>query len=346
MKTLDLLERLRGRNNEGIVALTIILLVLFVGALNPGFLSLATVFNILRNSYEPLLFALGVMLVLLMGGIDVSFDAVGIFAGYTTSVLIANGALPGHLWLMFLISMLIGVALGAINALIVSLGRLSILIVTLGTRGIFVGVLLAFIGSSFISNLPMSLQSFNIDYIYRTHTTTGQLAGLQVLVIPIAIVCLLIDFGLRFTVIGRGIYAIGGSEEAARRAGFSVGLIKAIVFCCAGALAGIAGMVHVSLIGFANPQDIVGNELIVIAAVVLGGVSISGGRGSVLGTVLGVLLLELIWYCLIILGVQSTWDNVAIGSMIFVGIALQVKRAPGAIKLSSTRCAKPNGSPS
>jgi len=82
--------------------------------------------------------------------------------------------------------------------------------------------------------------------------------------------------------------------------------------------------VHVSLIGFANPQDLVGNELIVIAAVVLGGASIFGGRGSVLGTVLGVLLLELIQYCLIILGVESSWDNVAIGVMLFVGILLQL----------------------
>ncbi|KDB02340.1 ABC transporter permease [Defluviimonas sp. 20V17] len=340
------MSRLRGRHNEGIVALTIVLLALIVGALNPGFLGLATVFNVLRNSYEPLLFALGVMLVLLMGGIDVSFDAVGIFAGYGTSVLAAHGLLGGHLWLMFLVSTLIGAGLGAINALIVSLGRLSILIVTLGTRGIFVGVMLTFVGSSFISDLPMSLQTFNIDYLYQTHTATGQLAGLQILVVPIAITCLLIDLGLRFTVIGRGIYAVGGSEEAARRAGFPVGMIKTIVFCCAGALAGAAGMVHVSLIGYANPQDIVGNELIVIAAVVLGGASIFGGRGSVLGTVLGVLLLELIQYCLIILGVQSSWDNVAIGVMIFVGIALQVKRAPGGRARVFAGGAKPSESPS
>lgn len=322
MTASDFLARLRGRHNEGVVALTIILLALIVGAMNPGFLGLATVFNVLRNSYEPLLFALGVMLVLLMGGIDVSFDAVGIFAAYTTSVLTANALLPGHLWLMFVISTLIGAGLGAINALIVSLGRLS------------------------ISNLPMSLQSFNVDYLYRTHTDTGQLAGLQMLVVPIAIVCLLIDFGLRFTVIGRGIYAVGGSEEAARRAGFSVGMIKTVVFCCAGALAGAAGMVHVSLIGYANPQDIVGNELIVIAAVVLGGASIFGGRGSVLGTVLGVLLLELIQYSLIILGVQSSWDHVAIGGMIFLGVALQVRRSPGARASLFAKRPKPSRSPS
>jgi simple sugar transport system permease protein len=275
-----------------------------------------------------------------MGGIDVSFDAIGIFAAYSTSVLIAGDLLPGHLWLMFVISILIGTALGAVNALIVSLGNLSVLIVTLGTRGIFVGLMLTFVGSIFISNLPTSLQSFNIAYLVRTHTETGQLAGLQMLVVPIAIVCLLVAFGLRFTVVGRGIYAIGGSEEAARRAGFPVGTIKTIVFCLAGALAGAAGMVHVSLIGFANPQDLVGDELIVIAAVVLGGASIFGGRGSVVGTVLGVLLIELIQYSLIILGVQSAWDDVAIGVLLFVGIVLQLGRFPGgAAKLFFRRSA-------
>lgn len=329
MKALGAVARMRGRHNEGIVALTIVILALAVGALNPGFLSLATVFNVLRNSYEPLLFALGVLLVLLMGGIDVSFDAIGIFAAYSTAALTANGHLPGHLWLMFVVSILIGLGLGAVNALIVSLGNLSVLIVTLGTRGIFAGLMLTLVGSAFINNLPNSLQSFDIDYLVRTHTATGQLAGLQMLVVPVAIVCVLMEFGLRFTVIGRGIYAIGGSEEAARRAGFSVGMIKTIVFCCAGALAGAAGMVHVSLIGYANPHDLIGSELIVIAAVVLGGASIFGGRGSVVGTVLGVLLIELIQYCLIILGVQSSWDDVAIGALLFVGIVLQIGHLPG-----------------
>ena len=329
MKAPNALTCMRGRNNEGIVALTIVILALAVGTLNPGFLSLATVFNILRNSYETILFALGVMLILIMGGIDVSFDAIGIFAAYSIAALTAGGHLPGNIWLMFAISTLIGAGLGAVNALIVSLGNLSVLIVTLATRGIFFGLLLTFIGSNFINDLPDSVQSFSVDYLVRTHTATGEIAGLQMLVVPVAIVCVLIALGLRFTVIGRGIYAIGGSEEAARRAGFSVGLIKTIVFSCAGALAGAAGMVHVGLLGYANPQDIVGHELIVIAAVVLGGASIFGGRGSVAGTVLGVILIELIQYSLIILGVQSSWDHVAIGALLFVGIVFQLGYFPG-----------------
>lgn len=328
------LLRARGRNNEGVLALTIIILVIVVGSMEPGFWSLGTVFNVFRNSYEPLVFALGVFLVLLIGGIDVSFDAIGIFAGYSVALLVADGHLGGSLWLMFLISAVIGLGLGLLNAVVVSVFNLSVLIVTLGTRGIFVGLLLAFIGSAYVNDLPEGVTSFGSDYLVKVHTGSGQVVGLQVLIVPVAILCILLALALRYTVIGRGIYAIGGGEEAARRGGFAVGMIKTIVFCVAGALAGAAGMIHISLIGYANPQDLVGGELIVIAAVVLGGASIFGGRGSVGGTVLGVLLIELIQYTLITLGVQSTWDNVAIGALLLVGMVLQVTRyRSGAIKI-------------
>lgn len=321
--------RLRGRNNEGVVGLAIVILVAVVSGVDSNFWSIATIFNVLHNSYEPLIFALDVFLVLLIGGIDVSFDAIGIFAAYAVARLIVGGHIGGNLWLAFAVSALIGLGLGLFNALAVSTFRLSVLIVTLGTRGIIVGVLLTFVGSAYVNNLPQRIQSFGSDYLMTTHYNHGQVAGLQVLIIPIAIVCILIALSLRYTVIGRGMYAIGGGEEAARRAGFSVGTIKTVVFSVAGALSGAAGMIHVSLIGYASPQDLVGDELIVIAAVVFGGASIFGGRGSVGGTILGVLLIELIQYSLIILGVPSTWDSVAIGGLLLIGMILQVARFKG-----------------
>jgi simple sugar transport system permease protein len=323
------LLRARGRNNEGVVGLAIIILVLVVGSIDHSFWSAATVFNLFRNSYEPLVFALGVFLVLLIGGIDVSFDAIGIFAGYSVAILIGQGHLGGGLWVYFLVAAGIGLMLGAFNALVVATFRLPVLIVTLGTRGIFVGVLLTAIGSAYVNNLPPSIQSFGSSYLVTVRTPSGQVAGLQTLVIPVALLCVLVAIVLRYTVLGRGVYAVGGGEETARRAGFSVGTIKTVVFCVAGLLAGFAGMIHVSLIGFADPQDLVGNELIVIAAVVFGGASIFGGRGSVGGTVLGVLLLELIQYALITLKIPSSWDNVAIGGLLLAGMILQVARYGG-----------------
>ena len=319
------LKRARGRNNEGIVGLAIVILFIVVGSLDSSFWSAATVFNVFRNSFEPLTFALGVFLILLIGGIDVSFDAVGIFAGYAVAVMVAHGILGGNLALLFLVAAGIGLGLGLINALVVALFRLPVLIVTLGTRGIFAGVLLTFIGSNYVTDLPPGLKTFGTAYLVKVHSGDTTV-GLHMLIIPIAFICIAIALVLKYTVFGRGIYAIGGGEEAARRAGIAVGVTKAVVFCCAGLLAGVAGMIHISLIGFANPQDLVGNELIVIAAVVFGGASIFGGRGSVGGTVLGVLMLELIQYSLITLKIPSSWDNVAIGGLLLVGMILQIAR--------------------
>lgn len=318
-------ERLRGRNNEGIVALAIVLVVIIVGAIHNSFWSVATIFSILHDSYEPLVFALGVLLILLIGGIDVSFDAIGIFAGYSVSVMLSHGSLGQNIWLSFLVAGLIGIVLGGVNALLVGLFRLPVLIVTLGTRGLFAGVLLTYIGSNYINNLPNSVTNFG-DLNLATVHDGRQTVGLQMLIIPIAVGCMLMSYLLRRTVTGRGIYAIGGGAESARRAGFSVVRIRALVFCLAGMLAGLAGMIHVSLIGYGNPQDLVGNELTVIAAVVLGGASIFGGRGSVVGTVLGVLLIQVIQDSLISLGVQSAWDNVAIGLLLLFGMVLQIAK--------------------
>lgn len=318
-------ERLRGRNNEGIVALAIVVVVIVVGAIHSSFWSVATIFSVLHDSYEPLVFALGVLLILLIGGIDVSFDAIGIFAGYSVALMLSKGSLGGNIWLSFLVAALIGIVLGGVNALLVGLFRLPVLIVTLGTRGLFAGALLTYIGSNYVSNLPNSISSFGDLNLVTAHNGR-QTVGLQMLIVPVALGCLLIGYLLRRTVTGRGIYAIGGGAESARRAGFSVGRIRALVFCIAGMLAGLAGMIHVSLIGYGNPQDLVGNELTVIAAVVLGGASIFGGRGSVLGTVLGVLLIQVIQDSLISLGVQSAWDNVAIGVLLLFGMMLQIAR--------------------
>lgn len=323
------LRRTRGANNEGLVAVAIVVVVVIVGAVRPSFWSLYTVFNVLQNLYEPLIFALGFLLVLLTGGIDVSFDAIGIFAGYLTATAIAHRVTGGNFAVAFVMAALIGLCLGAVNAAVVSLFRLPTLIVTLGTRAIFAGALLGYVGTNYVG-LPHNLATFGSDVLVTTRQSSHS-AGLQVLIIPVAVLCVLIALGTRYTILGRGLYAVGGNAEAARRSGFSVGRVRTVAFCAAGLLAGLAGMVHVTLTGYADPTDIVGNELIVIAAVVLGGASIVGGRGSVLGTVLGTLLIVLIEYSLIVLGIQSSWDNVAVGAFLFLGLVVQLAGRRGAM---------------
>jgi simple sugar transport system permease protein len=144
-----------------------------------------------------------------------------------------------------------------------------------------------------------------------------------VLIVPAIVICILVSVMLRYTMVGRGIFAIGGDAESARRAGFPVARIQVFIYLLVGVLAGIAGLMHVTQVRLANPYELVGGELDVIAAVVLGGASIFGGKGSVLGTVLGVVLLALIRNSLILLGVPGTWQRAAVGAMLIIGVTAQ-----------------------
>jgi simple sugar transport system permease protein len=135
---------------------------------------------------------------------------------------------------------------------------------------------------------------------------------------------------LKYTMLGRGIYALGGAAEAAERAGFNVTRIQYFIYSFVGLLSGIAGMTFGAMARQANPQDIVGMELNVIAAVVLGGAGLTGGRGTVIGTLLGVMLVVIANNSLILIGVPTVWQRVVIGVIILVGTgipAIQERRS-------------------
>ena len=134
---------------------------------------------------------------------------------------------------------------------------------------------------------------------------------------------------------GRSIYAIGGDVEAARRAGIKVERTQLAVYLIVGAIAAIAGMIYMIMGRSASPQELVGDELDIIAAVVLGGASIFGGRGSVRGTVLGVLLIQIINNSLILVGVPSAWQRTAVGVLLVLGVGLQAVSARRSAKVSA-----------
>lgn len=317
------LARLRGENNEGVIALSIVALAMVIGTLNPDFWSISTVFSVLRNSMVEVVLALGVLLVIVSGGIDVSFPAIAIFAAYTTVVIARNGDFdPGAVG-AFLIAAVIGVLLGLVNAGLIAGFRLPTLIVTLGTQGMFRGVLLAYIGSKYIAELPAGVDALSTRDLITIQQGNGTLTRLHVFIIPVVVVCVLVGLLLRRTMIGRGIYALGGDAESARRAGFPIVRLQVFIYTCVGLLAGLAGMMHVTLSRNANPYELVGTELDVIAAVVLGGASILGGRGSVTGTVLGVVLISLIKNSLVLMGVPGAWQRAAVGLLLLIGVTVQ-----------------------
>ena len=318
----SIINRLRGANNEGVLLLVLVALVLTIGILNPVFFSVSTLFSVLRGAIVPLIFALGVLIVKISGGIDVSFAAIAIFASYTTVVIAQDRGTDPGLIVIILMALFFGVVLGTFNGIVIARFRLPTLIVTLGTMSLFKGLLLAYVGSKYIANLPPSMDSLSTEYVMSIPQEQGT-ANLNVLVIPVALIAVLVWWILSRTMFGRSIYAIGGDQEAARRAGFPVVRTQLMIYILAGSLAALAGVLHLILGRAANPQDLVGNELDVLAAVVLGGASVFGGRGSVFGTVLGVLLIQIINNSLILAGVPTAWQQTAVGVLLIVGVGIQ-----------------------
>lgn len=315
------LSRLRGPNNEGLLVAVIVVVVVAMSIASPAFFTANTFFALVRSSMVPLIFALGVLLVLISGGIDVSFPAVAIFAAYATIKVSTGASLDPSPLVVFAVAMAIGALLGLLNGVVIAGFRLPTLIVTLGTQSIFKGVLISYVGAVYISarDLPSS-----VTRVSESHLVDVQGGGyLHFMIIPVAVVAILVAAMLRWTVFGRSIFAIGGDTEAARRVGIRVVRTQVWLYVLVGALAAFGGVVYVILGKNANPQSIVGTELDIIAAVVLGGASIFGGRGSVVGTVLGVVLVQLINNNLVLVGIPSTWQRAAVGVLLLLGVSVQ-----------------------
>jgi simple sugar transport system permease protein len=319
--------QLFGSPNELFLIAAIVVLSLVIGLNNSVFFSIATPFDLLRSSLIEILFALGLLIVLVSGGIDISFPIVGIFAGYTTVVIMLRFELDTYsLIIPLVLAAIVGAILGSVNALLIAGFGLPTLIATLGTAGMFRGFLLSYVGSAYIANIPLGLDQFSTADLLSVETSAGTLARLHVLVIPILILAIALAWMMRRTMFGRTIFAIGGSEESARRMGMNVRWTKA----------GVAGILYISLQRKADPYDLAGTELEIIAAVVLGGASIMGGYGTVTGTILGVLLINLIKDNLILLGVPGSWQRAAVGLMLLIGVIAQAVADKRRLKQSVT----------
>jgi simple sugar transport system permease protein len=230
---------------------------------------------------------------------------------------------PESLVIPIVLAVLIGIALGGFNAIAIAGFGIPTLIATLGTTGIFRGLMLSFIGASFISDIPIALDQFSTSDLIKFESDAGTLVRLHVLIIPVTIITILVALLLSRTIFGRSVYALGGGVEPTRRLGISVKRTQAKIYMLVGGLSGLAGILYVSLQRKANPYDLAGSELDVIAAVVLGGASIMGGYGTVFGTVLGVLFINMIKNNLVLLGVSSSWQRAAVGVLLVIGITIQ-----------------------
>ncbi|MET1025556.1 MAG: ABC transporter permease [Dongiaceae bacterium] len=325
-----MLKKIDFSRNETLVAIVVVLFCVVTAFVDSNFLSLPTLFDLLRGAIVMGIFSIGVLLVLISGGIDVSFTAIAAFAMYSATSILVHFKIDIPWPVVFLLSIAIGAVLGLLNAIFIAGFRLPTLIVTLGTLSVIRGFLLTFVGSELISNLPANLRGFSRLFIVTGTTSDGSFYALPWAFGALIAVIVVTWFLLYRTILGRTIFALGGSLESARRIGINVRATQVFVYAYVGAISGLAGIIHASLARVANPFDLVGLELSVIAAVVLGGARLAGGYGTITGTLLGVALITVINNSLILLGIPSTWQMVVIGALILIGTgipAYQAKRA-------------------
>ncbi len=314
-------SRVGGENNEGLLLMLIALLLVITAIISPGSLTLQFAADIIRSGMVTMALALGLLLVIISGGMDVSFTAIAIFAGYGVVSIMARTGMDGAFW-PFVAAAGVGLVLGALNAVLVAHYRMETLIATLGTQVIFRGILIAFIGDAYMSTLPPKLAGVGTASLFRMGG-----APVSALIIPIILLTVALWYLLNRTMFGRSVFAIGGNKESARRIGIRVSRVQVGIYLLAGTLAGAAGMMHVALSQHASPFELVGTELNVIAAVVIGGASDAGGRGSVKGTIYGVVLVSLLQNSLVRLGISSYWHVFVIGAVILFAVAVQARAA-------------------
>ncbi len=311
------------KKQETVLLFILVAYCAFVTLVNPVFLSLENIFDVVKSSAGMMILAMGILVVLISGGIDVSFTAIAIFSGYTT-IRFMLAYKVDHLLLAFVTSAAIGLILGLLNGILVHRFRLRPLIVTLGTQNIFIGVLSVVFGTKFIpvAQMPKTIVRFGTRPLFAIPLASGGAAGLTPFLIPVAIAVFLTWFILNYTLLGRSIYALGSSPVAAQRAGLNIASLRYFAYSYIGFLAGMMGIVYAAEVRSLNPISLVGQELSIIAAAVLGGAKLTGGSGTVLGTVLGVLIISILNTTLILIGLSSSWNDFFIGMIILLSVGV------------------------
>ena len=310
------------RNAGAYIAL--IAVTLLFAILTPEFRQPSNLLNVLDQSVRIGIVAVGMTAIIITGGIDLSVGSIAALAPFLAASYMARHGGPGANMIgLALIGLLITVGIGAlcggVTGLSITRAYLPPFIATLGMMSIVRG--LAYIlskGTGINEGIPLAYTITGQSLIsFRTGTSTSNLTWA---VIVMATVFAAGHIILTRTRVGRAIYAIGGNEQAARLSGLNVDRIKLCVYMVGGVLAALAGLVETASVGVAAPQAGSDLELDAIAAVVIGGTSLSGGRGNLAGTFAGVLLMRLIRNGLNLVNVDSNWQRVAIGAIIMAAV--------------------------
>jgi len=295
--------------NSDILVLVIALLILCaaISLRTPTFLTERNIMNVLRQVSLSAICGFGLAMVILLGEIDLSVGAQQGIAGIV-SVITFNST--GSILLAIAAALAAGAVIGAVNGILVTKGKLNSLIVTLGTMAIWRGV-------AMVSTGAVSIQANDARF---QELGTGFIGPIPNAVIIAAIVFAVIYYVLNYTTFGRYIYAVGGNKEAALLSGLPVDGIKITVYIISGMLTMLAGVLLASRMSSGQPTAGTGFEMIVIASIILGGVSLSGGIGTISGALVGMLILGVLTNGLTLLNVSSFWQDISRGVVIIAAV--------------------------
>jgi ribose transport system permease protein len=313
-------QRLATGSTTWIILILAAMIVAFSIAEPDAFATIDNFRNIATNAAILLVLAVGMTFVIITAGIDLSVGSVLVFSG-VISAKVMNG-IGGNGWGVLLLGLLValgcGLGWGVLNGLLITKARVPPLIVTLGTLGMALGLAQIITGGVDIREVPTRLvTSIGVGRLF------DQVPWLVVIALAVAVVFGIVLWGTRF---GRHTYAIGSNDEAARRAGINVDGHLIAVYGLAGALAGLAGYMSLARFATTTIGGHATDNLSAIAAVVLGGTSLFGGIGTVLGTVVGVFIPAVLQNGFVITGVQPFWRDVAVGAVLIAAVYLDQLR--------------------
>lgn len=319
MPSLAIPKLFRAHPTETWLALVLLAISAGLSVTTDQFFTIANLFNLLNTSSVNLIFAVGLLVVLISGGIDISFAVAASVVQYAAALALAG--IGGGGWMSGLfIAALVGIALGSTNAALIYYFRIISIVVTIATFNIFFGLLMFTTHGVSIYILPDWWISRTILFEYQQ--ANGAWADLTLPVLIMAVCVLATWILIRHTTTGRQLYAFGDNPEGARRLGINIAAMHFIAYGWLGMMAGIGGLVQVHYAQEVVPNALVGRELDVLAAAVLGGARLGGGRGTVLGCVLGVFLVSVTQNGLNLLGVSPYAFKMIVGAIILVAITL------------------------
>jgi len=290
----------------------LLILCMVISIIAPRFLTFGNLKNVFTQVSVNAVIAIGMSFVILTGGIDLSVGSILAVSGAAAAGIMSSS---GNVFLAIIVALAIGTIIGLINGVLVSKGRIQAFIVTLATMTIFRGVTYVFTNGTPISGLGQNFSS---------------IGNKMILGLPIPVVLMVIVFGIALYILsqtryGRYVYALGGNEDSARLSGINTDKIKTLVYVISGAAAALSGIIVTSRIGSASPNAGVGFELDAIAAVVVGGTSLAGGEGSVVGTIIGALIIGVLNNGLNLINVSPFYQAIVKGLVILLAVMVKKK---------------------